>query len=84
MAEPLFLTEVESASRQGPTGDRVRQMEAAGGEVPPIWHLLAFKPGMTEHLNRFTQEAMRGPSPLPPGIRELIAAFTSRGNQCVF
>jgi len=27
---------------------------------------------------------MRGPSPLPPGIRELIAAFTSRRNDCPF
>jgi len=27
---------------------------------------------------------MRGPSPLPPGVRELIAAFTSRRNDCPF
>jgi AhpD family alkylhydroperoxidase len=27
---------------------------------------------------------MRGPSPLPAGVRELIAAFTSRRNDCPF
>jgi alkylhydroperoxidase family enzyme len=84
MVDPIFLPEVEAASRQSPAGERIRKMDAAGLPVPPIWHLLAFKPEMTEHLNRFTQAAMRGPSPLPAGIRELIAAFTSRGNQCVF
>jgi alkylhydroperoxidase family enzyme len=84
MVDPLFLPEVEALSRQDAAGDRIRKMEDAGFTVPPIWHLLAFKPAMTDHLNRFTQAAMRGPSPLPPGIRELIAAFTSRGNQCVF
>ena len=84
MADPLFLPEVEAASRVGPGGERVRQMEAAGVEVPPIHRLLSFKPAMSEHLNRFTEAAMRGPSPLAPGMRELIAAFTSRENQCVF
>lgn len=83
MADPLFLPEVQTALR-GPAGDVVRRMEAAGAEVPPIQRLLAYKPAMSEHLNRFTQAAMRGLSPLHPGIRELIAAFTSRENQCVF
>jgi AhpD family alkylhydroperoxidase len=27
---------------------------------------------------------MRGPSPLSPGQRELIAAFTSKRNECPF
>jgi alkylhydroperoxidase family enzyme len=84
MADPLFLPDVEAASRQGPAGERMRQMEARGMEVPPIHLLLSFKPDMAEHLNRFTQAAMRGPSPLPPGVRELIAAFTSSQNQCLF
>ncbi|MFO0589396.1 MAG: peroxidase [Polyangiaceae bacterium] len=83
MADPLFLPEVQTALR-GPSGDRVRKMEAAGVEVPPIQRLLAYKPSMSEHLNRFTEAVMRGLSPLHPGIRELIAAFTSRENQCVF
>jgi len=84
MADPLFLPAVEAASRQGPAGERIQQMEARGVEVPPIHHLLSFKPDMSEHLNRFTQVLMRGPSELAPGMRELVAAFTSSGNQCVF
>lgn len=84
MVDPLFLPDVEARSRANPPEHPIRQMAAAGLPVPGILHLIAYKPGMTEHLNRFTQEAMRAPSPLPAGFRELIAAFTSRGNQCVF
>ena len=47
-------------------------------------HLFAYKWDRTEHLPKFTQGVMRGPSPLPPGMRELIAAFTSRRNDCPF
>jgi alkylhydroperoxidase family enzyme len=59
-------------------------MRAAQVPVPQIMHLFAFKPDRTEHLAEFTQGVMRGPSPLPPGLRELIAAFTSRRNACPF
>jgi alkylhydroperoxidase family enzyme len=52
--------------------------------TPQIWNLLAYKPACTEGLNQFTEAVMRGPSPLSPGWRELIAAFTSRGNHCLF
>lgn len=82
--DPFFLPDVERDARSGPAGERIRGMEAIGMPVPPIWYLLGYKPAMTEHLNQFTQAVLRGPSLLPPGIRELIAAFTSRGNQCVF
>ena len=81
---PIFLDEVESAAKAGPAGERFAAMEAEGIPVPQILYLFAFKPRMTEHLSRFTQELMRGPSPLSPGQRELIAAFTSRRNQCLF
>lgn len=84
MVDPLFVPGVEAASRAAPSGYPIAEMTAAGLPVPGIFHLLAFKPGATEHLNRFTQEVMRAPSQLPAGMRELIAAFTSRGNQCVF
>jgi hypothetical protein len=47
-------------------------------------HLFAFKPDRTQFLSRFTQGVMRGPSPLSPGLRELIAAFTSKRNLCLF
>ena len=60
------------------------QMRGAGIPIPQILHLFAYKPQRTDHLARFTQEVMRGPSPLSPGQRELIAAFTSKRNDCLF
>lgn len=82
--EPMFLPEVEGHEDAGPTGDAIRDMRATGVPVPQILHLFAYKPDRTEHLSRFTQGVMRGPSPLPPGMRELIAAFTSARNGCPF
>jgi len=46
--------------------------------------LFAYDPARSEHLLRFTQEVMRGPGPLPPGERELLAAMTSTENHCLF
>ena len=82
--EPIFLTGVEQAARSGPAGLEFAAMEAQGIPIPQILYLFAFKPGVTEHLSRFTHEMMRGPSPLAPGMRELIAAFTSNRNRCPF
>jgi len=82
--DPLFLPDVERHEDPGPRGDAIRAMRAAGHPVPGILHLFAFKPERTEHLSRFTQGALRGPSPLSPGLRELIAAFTSDRNGCPF
>jgi hypothetical protein len=59
-------------------------MRAANPEYPQIWHMFAFRPQATNHLARFTQEILREPGPLSPGIRELIAAFTSARNDCPF
>jgi hypothetical protein len=41
-------------------------------------HLFRFKKRTTDPLVRFTEEVMRGPSPLSHGMRELIGAFISR------
>lgn len=82
--EPMYLEEVEQAAGGGPWVENIRQMREAGLPVPQIMHLFAFKPDRTTHLAQFTQGVMRGPSPLPPGKRELIAAFTSRRNDCPF
>ena len=82
--EPMFLVEVERHEDPGPRGEAIRAMRAQGIPVPQILHLFAYKPDRTDHLARFTQEVMRGPSPLSPGLRELIAAFTSSRNQCPF
>jgi alkylhydroperoxidase family enzyme len=80
----MFLKDVESYGGEGPRAEAIKQMRAAGIPVPQIMHLFAFKPERTKHLERFTQDVMRGPSPLLPGQRELIAALTSKLNQCLF
>lgn len=84
MPEPMYLPEVEGHEDPGPRGDVIRKIREAGFPVPQIMHLFAFKPDRTDHLSRFTQGVMRGSSPLTPGQRELIAAFTSRRNECPF
>jgi hypothetical protein len=82
--EPMFLPGVEKGAKPGPYHDLARMMQQAGREYPQIWHLFAFLPKATDHLARFTQEIMRGPAPLSPGMRELIAAYTSSRNDCPF
>jgi alkylhydroperoxidase family enzyme len=82
--KPMYLPQVESFDGTGLRADSIRGMRAAGAPVPQIAHLFAYKPDRTDHLAAFTQGVMRGPSPLSPGERELIAAFTSRRNQCLF
>jgi len=70
----MFLPELENLSR----------IRGSGPEIPEILHLFAFKPAVGAALERLTQAVMRGPSPLSPGLRELIAAFTSQQNRCPF
>ena len=82
--EPMFLPEVEKNPKPGPWADSIRTMQKAGGEYPQIWHMFAYLPGATDHLARFTHEMLRGPAPLSPGMRELIAAYTSYQNHCPF
>ena len=80
----MFLPEVESFPAVGSRGEMMARLRAANIPIPQIQHLFAFKTDRTDHLARFTQGVMRGPSPLSPGQRELIAAFTSRRNDCPF
>ena len=82
--QPMFLPGVEENPKPSPYADMVRMMQANGSEYPQIWHLFAFHPKATDHLARFTQEIMRGPAPISPGLRELIAAYTSARNDCLF
>ena len=82
--DSMFLPGVEHDPKPGPYRSMIEQMRSQGFEYPQIWHLFAFLPSATEHLARFTQEVLRGPSPLSPGLRELIAAYTSRRNDCPF
>ena len=82
--KPMFLPGVENDPKPSPYADLMRTMQNAGSEYPQIWHLFAFKPEITAHLARFTQEILREAAPLTPGFRELIAAYTSSRNQCPF
>ncbi len=82
--EPIYLPDVEANPQPGPYADMIRVMRSSQNEYSQIWHLFAFKPKATDHLARFTQEIMREEAPLTPGIRELIAAYTSAQNHCPF
>lgn len=80
----LFLPALEQCPSQSPWGEAATAMTGAGIPVPRILDLFNFKPAATRHLAAFSQAVMRGDSPLSAGERELIAAFTSRVNDCHF
>jgi hypothetical protein len=81
----MFLRDVEhNPGARGAYAELIAACRGGGAPFPQIWHLFAFKPDATRHLERFTHEVMRGPSPLSSGMRELIAALTSARNQCPF
>jgi len=82
--EPTYLPEVEKNPQPSRYLDLIRTCQNTGRETWNIWYLFAFRPEMTRHLALFTQEVMREPSPLSPGLRELIAAYTSYVNECGF
>jgi len=82
--KPMFLPQVEANPQEGRYREMIAMMQRAGAEYPQIWHLFAFRPKATEHLARFTQEIMREEAPISPGMRELIAAYTSQRNACPF
>jgi len=82
--DPMFLRDVEENPQPSPWSKAIDAMRASERDYPQIWHLFAYKPEMTEHLARFTQAVLREPAPLSPGLRELIAAYTSRRNHCPF
>lgn len=83
--DPMFLPDVEQNPKPGAYADAINQVQMSGmTEYPQIWHLFGYRPDMTQHLARFTQAVLREPSPLSPGIRELIAAYTSARNDCPF
>ena len=83
--KPMFLPDVERNPKNCGWRDAITLMQGTGAaEYPQIWHLFAYQPEATEHLARFTQAVLRGPAPISPGIRELIAAYTSARNHCPF
>ena len=52
--------------------------------VPGIRSLVMFRPESGQHLYALAQVLLRGDSPLSEAERELIAAFVSSRNACVF
>lgn len=82
--EPIFIPGIENSTQPSPYAALIRAKQAEGSEFMQIWHLFAFKPEMTAHLARFSQALLRDPAPLSPGLRELIAAYTSALNHCEF
>ena len=82
--EPMFLKQVEAHQGDDNYARAIEMMKRAGPEYPQILHMFSFKMHATVHLERFTQEIMREAAPLSPGIRELIAAYTSHLNACPF
>ena len=81
---PMFLPEVEKNPQPCFQTDTIQLLQGKGAEYPQILHLFAYRPEMTAHLTRFTREVMRGESLLSEGYRELIAAYVSAGNHCLF
>jgi uncharacterized peroxidase-related enzyme len=82
--EPIYLPDVENNPQPSHYADMIRKMQNSRGEYWQIWHLFAFRPETTMHLARFTQGIMREPAPVSSGLRELIAAYTSKLNECEF
>jgi uncharacterized peroxidase-related enzyme len=82
--KPMFLPDVERNPKPSRYATMIGAMQQSGAEYPQIWHMFAYHPKATEHLAHFTQEILRGPGPLSPGLRELIAAYTSYRNSCPF
>jgi uncharacterized peroxidase-related enzyme len=80
----MFLKEIETRPAEGMMKVAFKKLCEAGHAIPEILHLFRFKKRATNHLVRFTEEVMRGPSPLSRGMRELIGAFVSSRNQCCF
>jgi len=52
--------------------------------VPGIRSLVMFRPETGQHLYELAQVLLRGESPLSEAERELIAAFVSSRNDCMF
>ncbi len=82
--EPMFLKDVEAHHGDDNYSKAIEAMRRAGSEYPQILHMFSYKMSATVHLERFTQEILREAAPLSPGMRELIAAYTSSLNQCPF
>lgn len=80
----LHLPGVEANPQPGAYRTLIERARASGVEYSRIWDLFAFQHDVTVHMGRFTHGVLRHPASISPGLRELIAAYTSRLNQCGF
>ena len=80
----MFLKDVEQHTGADNYTRAIEMAKQAGQEYPQILHMFSYRMNATVHLERFTQQIMREAAPLSPGIRELIAAYTSHLNRCPF
>jgi len=81
----LYIPDIERSPKPGGVYERVvEQPKAEFPEYPKIWDLFAFGEDYTGHLARFTNGVLRTPASISPGLRELVAAYTSRLNKCAF
>lgn len=80
----LYLPAIEANPRPGAYRALIERAKANGTEYSKIWDLFAFQHDVTIHMGRFTHGVLRQPTSISPGLRELIAAYTSRLNECGF
>jgi len=57
---------------------------ALPSDVPGIRGPMAFRPETAKPINELADVLLRGPHPLTPGERELIAAYVSAQNDCQY
>ena len=82
--KPLYLPDVENNLKPGLYKDLIDSARARNAEYSKIWDLFAFQPSFTDSLSTFSEGVLRTPTTISPGMRELIAAWTSRLNECRF
>jgi alkylhydroperoxidase family enzyme len=83
----MYLDDVQNhqpAAEAGRFGRVIESGRKTGQPIPEIYHLFAYRPRAAQHLGHLMQEIMRGEGALPAGWRELIAAWTSARNHCLF
>ena len=83
----MYLDAVQNhqpGEEAGRFGHVIESGRKTGQAIPEIYHLFAFRPEAAKHLGHLMQEIMRGDGSLSAGWRELIAAWTSARNHCLF
>ena len=80
----LYIPGVEQNPKPGIYQKVIEATKEKHPEYPKIWDLFAFGQDFTGFLARFTQGVLRTPTSIGEGLRELIAAYTSRLNNCAF